>query len=440
MNKVIRPIAASLFSILLLLLFLQAPAQGQGVTVGSDKTTREGTLALPYAFYNTSFGAAAGFVYGSSGWPQKQATIVTTLIGGSNSALAFYGLARDVQAPLFTERLFLDADLALSTFGDIYSYTNGKPGYRGQQAGTNDSSDNNFIRGPGKDNIARVKFRYLLPIGTGKDQIISTYVVDRGLLVEGAQGGTSWNPFVSGKTYFEAKPFWRQQDVRSRHYRLYSRTNGIELSVSRDNTDFPKNPSEGSYFRARYTGDFGYFDSTTEYDVFDVEFTKYVSLGSSDKFRQRVLAFDLWTANTPSWDDHHTRNNGQTVYERPPAWAGATLGGLWRMRAYPTGRYHDQAAMYYSAEYRMTPRWNPFENYEWVRKYLGIAWWQWVPFVEAGRVAPSWNPSTLHSNMKFDAGFGVRASAKGIVVRIDTAVGRAGNWGVQMMVGQPFSF
>ena len=128
------------------------------------------------------------------------------------------------------------------------------------------------------------------------------------------------------------------------------------------------------------------------------------------------------------------------MYERPPAWAGATLGGIWRMRAYPSGRYHDQAAIYYAAEYRLTPRWNPFENYEWVRKYLGIAWWQWVPFVETGRVAPTWNIERLHSNMKVDAGFGVRAMAKGIVVRIDSAVGSAGNWGVQMMVGHPFSF
>lgn len=88
----------------------------------------------------------------------------------------------------------------------------------------------------------------------------------------------------------------------------------------------------------------------------------------------------------------------------------------------------------------MTPEWNPFASMPWVKEHLGIEWWQWVPFVEAGRVAPDWDLATLHSSMKFDAGIGVRAVAKGIVIRIDAAKGNAGNFGVQMMVGQPFNF
>jgi hypothetical protein len=57
-----------------------------------------------------------------------------------------------------------------------------------------------------------------------------------------------------------------------------------------------------------------------------------------------------------------------------------------------------------------------------------------------GRVASDWDLATLHSSMKWDAGIGVRALAKGIVIRIDGAVGNGGNWGVQMFVGQPFDF
>jgi len=45
----------------------------------------------------------------------------------------------------------------------------------------------------------------------------------------------------------------------------------------------------------------------------------------------------------------------------------------------------------------------------------------------------------LHSDMKWDLGFGVRAMAKGLVVRIDTAVSDEGLQ-VQMMVSQPFQF
>ena len=418
---------------------LTLPAYGQGVTVQKDGTFKAGELSLPYAFYNQNFGAAVGYVYGTSGWPQKQATLLGTAIAGTDNALALLGIVRDVQVP-FADRLFVDADAVMSWYGTIYSYTNGNPAYRGQKAGTNNSSDNDYIRGSGNDYIGRIKFRYLLPMGNGKDEVISTYVLDEGLLVKGAQGGSSWNPFTSGKTYIDVRPYWRQQEVRSYFDRLDQRTNGADFSIVRDNTDFPKNPSTGSFLRARYTQDWGYFDSTTKYNVIDVEFAKYFSLGPSERFRQRVLAFDFWTANSPSWDDYTTKNNGERVYERAPAWAGATLGGLWRMRAYPAARFHDQAAIYYSAEYRMIPEWNPFAKSEWIQKYLGIAWWQWVPFVEAGRVAPDWDLATLHSSMKFDAGFGVRAVAKGIVIRVDFAMGNAGNYGVQMMVAQPFEF
>ncbi len=87
----------------------------------------------------------------------------------------------------------------------------------------------------------------------------------------------------------------------------------------------------------------------------------------------------------------------------------------------------------------MTPKWNPLAEISWLQRYLEIAWWQWVPFVEVGQVAPSWSVDELHSDMKWDVGFGVRAMAIGLVVRIDTAVSDEG-LRVQMMVSQPFQF
>jgi hypothetical protein len=62
-----------------------------------------------------------------------------------------------------------------------------------------------------------------------------------------------------------------------------------------------------------------------------------------------------------------------------------------------------------------------------------------VPFVEIGRVAPEWDLNNLHSSMKWDVGLGLRAMAKGLVVRVDTA-GSDEGVGVQMMVSQPFQF
>ncbi len=410
----------------------------QSIVIEKGKSFEPKTFYLPYAFHYDSFGTSLGFVAGINGKPQKQMSLLATVIAGSNDALALYAIARDVQMP-FAERIFVDADLALSRFGDINSYANGNPAFSHEQAGSNDSSARNYIDGRGSDNLARVKFRYLLPMGNAKNEIINTLVLEKGILSEGKVGGDSWNPLESGKTYLEAKPFWRTQTVHS-EYRLSERvTDGVEFSFFRENTDFPKNPSRGSTLRARYTQDWGWFASSNPYNVVDIEWSKYFSFGGSNKFRQRVLAFDFWTANVLSWDDYNTRNNSQKVYHRPPPYAGAMLGGLWRMRAYPTSRFNDQAAIYYAMEYRMIPEWNPFAKMEWVQKHIEIAWWQWVPFVEAGRVAPNWNVDTLHSKMQWDVGFGIRAMAKGMTVRIDTAVSPEG-WGINMMIGHPFQF
>ena len=87
----------------------------------------------------------------------------------------------------------------------------------------------------------------------------------------------------------------------------------------------------------------------------------------------------------------------------------------------------------------MIPRWNPLAEISLIQKYLELSWWQVVPFVEVGRVAPTWQMNRLHSNMQWDAGLGVRAMAKGLVIRVDTAASEEGV-GIQMMISQPFQF
>ena len=109
------------------------------------------------------------------------------------------------------------------------------------------------------------------------------------------------------------------------------------------------------------------------------------------------------------------------------------------MRGFPDQRFSDKAGIYYGAEYRMIPEWNPFNNWPWLQQYIGVQWIQLVPFVEAGRVAPSWNYKELNSAMKWDAGIGFRAMAKRLVVRIDLAGSNEGA-SVVMMAEQPFQF
>ena len=424
----------------LLVLFLLSAgttAYGQSIYVGPDKTFKSKTLSLPYGFYNEHFGTAVAYVYGVIGYPQKQSALLGTVMAGTEGSAMGFLMGRDLRIP-FSDRLFVDLIAQIGSFKNIESYINGNPQFEDERAGTNDSHEDNFVEGDGWDNFFRARFKYLLPIAHGKDQIVDIVEVERGLIIADKTRVTSWNPLVSGRTYLELTPFYRWQEIDGDFLDTDNKANGLIFSLFRDNRDFAPTPSRGSALLLNLTQDYEWFDSTDSWTSVSTEFDKYFSLGQSDRFRQRVIAFNLWTADTPSWETS-TVAGEETISHRAPPFAGATLGGVWRMRAYPSQRFNDKAAIYYAAELRMIPWWNPFDRWPWIQKHLEIAWWQWVPFVEVGRVAPSWNLEALHSDMKWDVGFGVRAMAKGLVVRVDTAVSEEG-FGVQMMVSQPFQF
>jgi hypothetical protein len=71
-----------------------------------------------------------------------------------------------------------------------------------------------------------------------------------------------------------------------------------------------------------------------------------------------------------------------------------------RMRAYPSHRFNDRAAIYYAVELRVIPDWNPFHAWPAFQDYAAVEWLQFVPFVELGRLAPEWELGELHSDMK----------------------------------------
>ena len=254
-------------------------------------------------------------------------------------------------------------------------------------------------------------------------------------MVSGAQGGTSLNPLASGMTYLQMRPFYRFQQVDGHHVDETAKTNGADFSVFIDNRDYYENPSKGYGLLAKVSRDFGLFDSDNSWTNLETELDAYIPVNLSNWFRQSVVALDIWTSYSSTWDE----KSSHKIKNRPPKYTGPTLGGIWRMRGYPTNRFSDKAAIYYSAEFRMIPRWNPFDGWPSIQKYVGIEWLQFVPFVEIGRVAPVWNLERLHSDMKWCAGLGLRALAKGIVIRIDSAVSSE-SFGVQMMIAQPFQF
>jgi hypothetical protein len=106
------------------------------------------------------------------------------------------------------------------------------------------------------------------------------------------------------------------------------------------------------------------------------------------------------------------------------------------MRAYPSNRFNDRSAIYSTAEYRYTPHWNPIGEISWLR-WLKMDWWQFVGFVEGGRVANEYSFSELFSDWKVDVGLGLRAMMAGGMIRFDWAVSDEGS-SMWVMFGHPF--
>ena len=294
-------------------------------------------------------------------------------------------------------------------FNDVDVYVDGNPAFANQRAGSNDSDRDDFITGSGLDSFYRLRLKYLLPIGSGRDQVLPAYQLSDGLLASGESGGTAWNPLSSGRTFLELRPFYRTQNIANDDIDEEQSTNGLEFAVFWDNRDYPHNPSRGNALTLKLTRDWGLADSTTSWTSLSAEYDQYIRLGKIEGFRQSVLALDFWTAYSPTWD---VQADGRVAH-KPPGFLGAHLGGLFRMRAYPSQRFSDKAAVYYAAELRMVPTWNFFDSLPWLQERMGVEWIQFVGFAELGRVAPRYALRELHRDMRWDLGLGAPGLGQG---------------------------
>lgn len=302
--------------------------------------------------------------------------------------------------------------------------------------GSNDSDEDDFGEAGGDNNWFDFKLEFVLPLGAAREQGMMTYHLTGGMLQGRGTGGKTWNPLKGGVTTLMLRQFNHLESFETEFGELERVIHPFELGIAYNNTDYPSNPSTGSSQYLSVKRDYGWGEADFPWTFIEFEASKYFSLGTSDWAKQRVLAFNGWTGDAPTWRETVDEDGNTVISHRPPQYDGAHLGGFYRMRAYPSHRFNDKSAVYATAEYRYTPYWNPIGQVSWLR-WLKMDWWQFVGFVEGGRVANTYSVDELFSDWKADAGLGLRAMMAGGVFRFDWAISDEGS-GMWVMFGHPF--
>ncbi len=417
---------------------LDLDTQNDSTTVIDTTNTKVTIAALPFVLYSEIFGWATGGFMGIQGLSERNMSLYMGGLTSTNGTKYGFLQLREFYLP-FYPRIYIAPDILGGYFGVLKVYKDNpfKPVNPNKpRAGSNDSDKNDYMEVSGYDQWYELKFRYLLPIGHGKNQVYFTPILKNGILVAGEMGGTDWNPLVSGRTFIDIKPFYRK--------RVAFATNGIDFALTRENTDYYINPTRGSFQKFSFRRDFGWFDTFAPWSVIETDLSWYFPLHEywfGKNSLPKVLAINFWTVNTLTWNAYDIigtdpHGNEIRMYHRPPPYTGAYLGGRYRLRAYYEGRFNDRAAIYYGAEYRQIIKWNPF-NYTAFTRSLNVHWLEFAFFAELGRVAPEWKISTLHTDMKWSFGGGIRIFMNNLILRLDNAYGEEGLY-ISMYVNHAF--
>ncbi len=408
------------------------PVYAEEEVLPADETYPRRLLLVPYPFFNDTIGAGLGVAAIAEGYVQPQTLSVGSGLVSSEGTYLLFLMMRNYQFP-WMKRIFLEPSTSIGELKEIKYFGGVNSDFPGERPGSNDSDKDNFSESDGSDAWFDMSIKYLLPIGHGRERIFPDLKLEDGIPVSGHAGGEHWNPLKSGRTYIELEPFIRRQDLQEEE--TIQETAGVEVALTYDNTDFGSNPTRGNYLRVFFDRDWGGLGSSRPWSVWGGEFSQYFSLGATEKARQRVIAFNFWTADSPTWNSSH-KEDGEEIFHRPPTYKGANLGGLWRMRGYPATRFNDRSGIYYGLEYRHTLAWNPLKAFT-LKGKLDVDWFQLVGFGELGRVAPDWDFDELHKDMKWSAGVGLRAMINHLILRFDFAKSEE-DFIAQLFIGQPW--
>ncbi|WP_019616058.1 BamA/TamA family outer membrane protein [Psychromonas ossibalaenae] len=449
MLKITRSALIKHFIFVILVLSQQLTA-GAGEYISKDikrSGSQKSWVVLPYIFSSDSMGLTAGAVGIFNGYIQPQMNIVASTFVGEEFNVKVQAdqeikqeraagamIAVDSYQSFFSERMFITAMGAYGYYPNQRLYLDGSNDSK-RNLESNDPSSSTPFKSQGYNNWFDIDFRYVMPWGESADQILPVIQLNRGIAVNRDEIGGR-RPFSTGQTIFGSKLFYSKWSAEKLSEAPSINTNGVRFYLEHNNTDYPSNPSRGYSFKGQFSADVGIGNSTQSWNSLEFDYAHYIELLNFSWTRQNVIAFNAWTAYSPSWKIDETINDdGILEKHQTPMWEGARLGGWNRMRAYDNNRFSDKAAVYTALEYRIIPEFNPMQDQNW--SPFAIDWFQTVLFVEAGRVAESYDISTLFSDMKYDVGFSLRALAAKVPVRFEYAHGSEGS-SMWVMLNQPF--
>ncbi|MEH0715768.1 BamA/TamA family outer membrane protein [Vibrio owensii] len=368
---------------------------------------------VPFYFSTETMGSTIGLAGVAKGVGQPQAALFGMgLYSEKDSYVGFLSAFNYALSP----NLLFSTQMYQARFND-------NPYYLGDQGSNNSSTEYKTVTNGDEENY-KLEFKFLLPWGN---------VREHGLLgaFQPVRDVSFASPVDSGVSSIIFTPFYSSRELDIYNDKKEEAT-GFSLTFDWDNRDSVRNTTRGSHTSFDLTTGAESLQSEDLWLKWEFQNSQYYSLGPlGDWFDQQVLAFDFYTADTPTWN----KCDG-LMCARPPEQEQVRLGGLYRLRGYTAGRYHGRSAIHYSAEYRVLPDWQPLDDIPLIN-YYDLPWWQWVAFVEVGRVADDYDLKTLHEDMKWNVGGAVRFQVEGIVVRAEMAKG-ADEGTFRVMINQPF--
>jgi len=373
------------------------------------------SYVIPYLYYTESTEAVVGGIFFSEGLFQPQLNISATAYTSANDSNGVWLEVNDLK---LANRVGLNLQAYSQRWTKLKIYSD-SPQLSSSVTGNRDSSAEQFLLSHGRESVIDISTFFVLPVGNAKQQAIHEYILDSGGILDDstASGGKIWDPRYSGRSIITSglisNTLAFDDDAQQG---TYQRSLAAYLGLEYDNTDYFRNPTYGSRQSFLVKHDWGGEHSDVPWTTLELDLAKYINLGKTSWSRQQLIALNAWIKNTPSWD----KKQGD-LYQRPPIYQRAGLGGLDRMRAYTTQRFNDKSALYYSAEYRITPQNNIFSDLGFLDSLVKVRWVQLVVFAEVGQVNDSFNFTDLHRDMKWDTGFGIRGLVNGIIVRMDAA-------------------